>query len=360
MPDPRKYILGLTGNIASGKSTVRQYLENAGAITVDTDLLAQYTYLPSGPAYQPILDAFPAIAEITEKGSPISRKHLGRLVFADPASLQRLEGIIYPILGKQIDELCDSLEEGLLVIEGVNLVEAGFRPKLDALWMTFAEDAIRLQRMIDERWMDASDAKIRLLAQVPQVEKAKQADYLLHTDRGFAETYTQVDQGISSLMSFLPAASWESDSAHFSRLCKSGYAATLPLLPGEDAPDQAENRFYSLLSKCSAFLTNQAESTCLTLFKLDSEISLLLSNHPQHRNQIPLTDVLEGLEGFSLQHHAKALLIPADLLGHAEAKKLKFYPGDTPVPGMQPEIILQVIRKHGLMPAELYIKLFPV
>lgn len=360
MPNPKRYILGLTGNIASGKSTVRQYLENAGAITVDSDLLAQYTYLPSGPAYQPILDAFPEIAEITEKGSPISRKHLGRLVFADPASLKRLEGIIYPILGKQIDVLCDSLGEGLLVIEGVNLVEAGFRPKLDALWMTLAEDSIRLQRMIDERWMEPSDAKTRLMAQVPQAEKAKHADYLLHTDRGFAETYAQVEQGLSSLQNFLPAASWESKSAHFSWLSPSGYTAALPLLPDVDSPDQAENRFFSLLSKCSAFLTNQAESSCLSLFKLDSEISLLLSNHPQHRNQIPLTDILEGLEGFSLQHHAKALLIPADLLGHAEAKKLKLYPGDTPVPGMQPEIIFQVMRKHGLMPAEIYIKLFLV
>ena len=360
MPNPKRYIIGLTGNIASGKSTVRQYLENAGAITVDTDLLAQYTYLPSGPAYQPIMDAFPEIAEITEKGTPISRKLLGRLVFADPASLNRLEAIIYPILGKQIDVLCDSLEKGLLVIEGVNLVEAGFRPKLDALWMTVAEDSVRLQRMIDERWMDPKDAKTRLLAQVPQTEKAKQADYLLHTDCGFAETYAQVEQGLSSLQIYLPAASWESKTARFSRLCPSGYAAALPFLPDENVPDQAENRFYSLLSKCSGFLTNQSESTCLSLYKLDSEISLSLSNHPQHRNQIPLTDVLEGMEGFSLQHRAKALLIPTDLIGHAEAKKLNFYPGDTPLSGMQPEIILQVIRKHGLMPAEIYIKLCPV
>jgi dephospho-CoA kinase len=360
MPTQRKYILGLTGNIASGKSTVRQYLENAGAITVDTDLLAQYTYLPSGPAYQPILDAFPEIADLTGKGASISRKHLGRLVFADPSHLKRLEGIIYPILENQIDSLCASNDEGLLVIEGVNLVEAGFRPKMDALWMTVADDAIRLQRLVDERWMDPSDASTRLAAQVSQVEKAKQADYLLLTDMGFEETYAQVEQGLSKLQSLLPASFWNSDSSRFSRLTPPLYDTALPLLCDEETSDPTASRFFSLLAKCSAFLTEQNQASCLTLFKLNSEISLLLSNHPQHRNQIPLTDVLEGLEGFSVQHHAKALLIPADLLGHAEAKKLKFHPGDTPVPGMQPEIILQVMRKNGLMPAEIYIKLFPV
>lgn len=360
MPNPKKYIIGLTGNIASGKSTVRQYLENAGAITVDTDLWAQYTYLPSGPAYQPILDAFPEIAEITEKGSPISRKHLGRLVFADPTALKRLEGIIYPILGRQIDALCDGMDEGLLVIEGVNLLEAGFRPKLDALWMTLAEDTVRLQRLIDERWMEPADAKTRLLAQVPQSEKANQADYLLYTDRGFAETYAQVERGLANLRPLLPVSNWEGESACFSRLSSTEYATALSLLPDEENLGQTEERFYSLLSKCSGFLTTQAGSSCLSLFKLDSEVSLLLSNHPQHRNQIPLNDVLAGLEGFSLQHRAKALLIPTELMGHAEAKKLKLYPGDTPIPGLQPEILLQVLRKHAMMPAEIYAKLIPV
>lgn len=360
MPTQRKYVLGLTGNIASGKSAVRQYLENAGAITVDTDLLAQYTYLPSGPAYHPILDAFPEIADFTEKAAPISRKHLGRLVFADPSCLKRLEGIIYPILNDQIDALCASLDEGLLVVEGVNLVEAGLRPKLDALWMTIAEDSVRLQRLIDKRWMDPSDAKTRLSAQVPQAEKARNADFLVHTDRGFEETYAQVKRGLENFENLLPTAFCECASARFTRLTPTLYSAALPLLEDEEAPDPTSNRFYSLLAKCSAFLTEHAQASCLTLFKLDSGISLLLSNHPQHRNGISLTDVLEGFEGFSAQHLANALLIPAGLLGHAEAKKLKFFPGDTPIPGMQPEIILQVLRKHGLMPAEIYVKLLSV
>ncbi len=357
MPKQRKYVLGLTGNIASGKSAVRQYLENAGAITVDTDLLAQYTYLPSGPAYQLILDAFPEIADLTEKCMPISRKQLGQIVFSDPASLKRLEGIIYPILDDQINKLCEELDEGLLVIEGVNLVEGGFRPKLDALWMTFAEDAIRLQRLIDERWLDPADAKTRLSTQLPQAEKAKLADYLIYTDRGFIETYAQVEQGLCTLKDLLPVAFLENDQARFTRLTPAQYSAALPLFADEEEPNPSSDRFYSLLAKCSAFLTEQTQVSCLTIYKLDSGLSLLLANHPQHRNGIPLTDVLDGLEGFSAQHHSKALLIPADLLAHAEAKKLKFFPGDTPIPGMQPEIVSQVLRKHGFMPEEIYVKL---
>jgi len=356
----RKFILGLTGNIASGKSAVRQYLENAGAITIDTDLLAQYTYLPSGPAYQPILEAFPEIGELTENGTPISRKHLGRLVFADPIGLKRLESIIYPILDKQIDALCASFDEGLLVIEGVNLIEAGFRPKLDALWMTVAADSVRLQRLIDERWLDPEDAKTRIAAQVPQLEKAKHADFLVHTDQGFEETYAQVLRGLEKLEVLLPEESWDKGNAHFTRLTPTFYNSALTLLADAEASDSSANRFYSLLAKCSAFITEEAQETCLTFYKLDSGFSLLFSNHPQHRNGIPITDVLEGFEGFSAQHIANALLIPAELLGRMEAKKLKFLPGDTPIPGLQPEIISQVLRKHGLMPAEIYLKILTV
>ena len=359
MANQRKYVLGLTGNIASGKSAVRQYLENAGATTLDTDLLAQYTYLPSGLAYQPILGAFPEIAEFTEKCAPISRKQLGQIVFSDPAALKRLENIIYPILNDQIDALCSSLDEGLLVIEGVNLVEAGFRPRLDALWMTVAEDAVRLQRLIDERWMDPSDAKTRLAAQVPQAEKARQADYLIHTDRGFKETYAQVMEGLSNLENLLPATLRETDHARFSRLSPPLYDAALPLLTEEGELNPSSDHFYNLLAKSSAFLTEQGQDSCLTIYKLDSGLSLLLTNHPQHRNGIPLTDVLDGLEGFSVQHASKALLIPANLLAHTEAKKLKLFPGDTPIAGLQPEITSQVLRKHGLMPEEIYMKLLP-
>ncbi len=356
MSTQRKFILGLTGNIASGKSAVRQYLENAGAITVDTDLLAQYTYLPSGSAYQSILDAFPEIGELTERGAPISRKHLGRLVFADPIGLKRLENIIYPILDEQIDALCASIDTGLLVIEGVNLVEAGFKSKLDALWMTVADDSVRMQRLIDERWMDPSDAKARISAQVPQIEKARHADLLVHTDYGFEATYAQVLSGIKDLECLLPSDRLETESTCFNRLSPTLYNKALPLLSDIDAQNTSETRFYGLLAKCSAFLTDQDQASCLTFFKLDSGLSLFLSNHPQHRNGIPLTKVLHGFEGFSLQHLAKALLIPTELLGRAEAKKMKFFPGDTPIPGMQPEIISQVLRKHGLMPEEIYIK----
>jgi dephospho-CoA kinase len=360
MTTQRKFILGLTGNIASGKSAVRQYLENAGAITVDTDLLAQYTYLPSGPAYQSTLDAFPEINELTEKGTPISRKLLGRLVFSDPNSLKQLETIIYPILEKQIDALCASFDDGLLVIEGVNLIEAGFKSKLDALWMTVAEDSVRLQRLIDERWLDPDDAKTRIAAQVPQAEKARQADFIVHTDRGFEETYAQVMFGLEKLEVLMPGESWGSESARYTRLTPALFNAALPLLADVENSDSSANRFYSLLAKSSAFLTEQSQDFCLTLYKLDSGFSLFYSNHPQHRNGIPITDVLEGLEGFSAQHFAKALLIPADLLGHLEAKKLKFLPGDTPIPDLQPEIISQVLRKHGLMPEEIYLRILAV
>ncbi|MEA4812490.1 MAG: dephospho-CoA kinase [Anaerolineaceae bacterium] len=364
MAEKESFVLGLTGNIASGKSAVRQFLENAGAITVDTDLMAQYTYLPSGPAYKPILDAFEPIASLTPKKAPISRKDLGRIVFSDPAALKKLQDIIYPLLNRQIEELIANITKGILVIEGVNLLEAGFRSKLDSLWMTVAEENTRLKRLVEERWMDPADAQSRLRSQVPQAEKAKNADYLIHSDGSFQETYAQVEQGLESLKHLLPAPDWQASPAQFSRLVPELFpqAKSLIFQEGneEDTQDAQKNQseaLFALLARRSALWVQQGTQTCISIYKLDSGFSLLLASHPQTRDHIEVKTIIAGLSHAAEEHHARALLVPAALLGPAEAKKLGFLPGDSPIKTLQAEVLPLVIRKYGLMPAELYLKL---
>lgn len=97
-PDP--FVIGLTGNIASGKSVVLQHLANLGALTIDADLVAQETYLPGNPAYEPILERFGS--DLAFNDGQINRSKLGQIVFRDPAALGELEAIIHPLVTRRI------------------------------------------------------------------------------------------------------------------------------------------------------------------------------------------------------------------------------------------------------------------
>ena len=100
---PGKIILGLTGNIATGKSVVRRMLEHLGAYTIDADALAHRVISKGAPGYQPVLDKFGTW--LLDKDGQIDRVKLGKLVFADGQALAQLEDIVHPYVGQAVDML---------------------------------------------------------------------------------------------------------------------------------------------------------------------------------------------------------------------------------------------------------------
>ena len=100
---PGKYAIGLTGNIATGKSVVRRMLEHLGAYTIDADALAHRVVAKGAPGYKPVLDKFGTW--IMNEDGQINRAKLGHLVFADPQALAQLEAIIHPYVGQAVDLL---------------------------------------------------------------------------------------------------------------------------------------------------------------------------------------------------------------------------------------------------------------
>jgi dephospho-CoA kinase len=198
----KKTIIGLTGNIATGKSVVRKMLEHLGAYTIDADSLTHRVMEKDGPAYQPIIDLFGKF--ILTDGGRIDRVKLGNLVFADPNALQSLEEIIHPYVRQAVDYLIKNASQDVVVIEAIKLLESPLREKCDTIWVTTTSEENQMVRLTTKRGMSFQDAKQRMEAQSPQALKAAQADTLIKNDGSIEDAWKQVLAGWTLLFPNIP------------------------------------------------------------------------------------------------------------------------------------------------------------
>ena len=154
-----KYVIGLTGNIATGKSVVRKMLEHLGAYGIDADALSHRATAKGAPGYDLVLEAFGNWV-VTEDGE-IDRTKLGNLVFADAEALQKLEQIVHPLVRQAIDHLVKNSSQKVVVLEAIKLLESPLREKCDSIWVSSAPESLQLQRLTEKRGMDKAAAKQR-------------------------------------------------------------------------------------------------------------------------------------------------------------------------------------------------------
>jgi dephospho-CoA kinase len=174
-------IIGLTGNIATGKSTILRYLVGKGAHVIDADQLSHRAMEPNGPAYQAIVDAFGA--QILQPDGTINRAALGKIVFADAAALQRLEQIVHPAVFALAQQEIVSTSAAVVVLEAIKLLEAQRLVKLcDEIWVVTASPETQLNRLQTERGMNEAEARRRMAAQSSQAEKVKHAHRVIDND----------------------------------------------------------------------------------------------------------------------------------------------------------------------------------
>ena len=186
------WIIGLTGNIATGKSTVLRYLADHGAYVIDADKLTHQAMTPAGPAYPAIVATFGA--GVVNADGAINRPALGKVVFADPAALQRLEAIIHPAVFELAQREIAGTTAQVIVIEAIKLLEARNLVKLcNEIWVVTASLETQLRRLQETRGMDAGEAQRRMAAQSPQADKIKQADRVIVNDGTPAELQAQLD-----------------------------------------------------------------------------------------------------------------------------------------------------------------------
>ena len=187
---PGKYIIGLTGNIATGKSVVRKMLEHQGAYGIDADALGHRAIAKDAPGYQSVIGEFGRW--ILGPDEQVDRSKLSRIVFADPAALKRLEAIVHPLVRHAVDVLVIRASQPVVVIEAIKLLESPLRQTCDSLWVTFSPTSVQLTRLMQKRGMTEEAARQRILAQPPQEEKVAAANVVIRNDGSFEDIWRQV------------------------------------------------------------------------------------------------------------------------------------------------------------------------
>lgn len=199
-----KYVIGLTGNIATGKSVVRRMLEHLGAYTIDADMLAHRVISKGAPGYQPVLETFGAW--LLDKDGQINRAKLGRLVFADEQALAQLEAIIHPHVSQAIDLLIRRSGQNVVVVEAIKLLESDLRGKCDSLWVTDADREVQIERLVRKRGMTREDALQRINAQPAPEAKIAAATVVIKNNGSYEDLWRQVNEAWNRL---IPAAEAE-------------------------------------------------------------------------------------------------------------------------------------------------------
>ena len=194
---PDKTIIGLTGNIAVGKSLALGALAELGAAVIDADQVAHQVLLRGGAAYEAVLAAFGR--GIIGADGQIQRGALADIVFADPAQLRRLEAITHPAIRLEIDRRIRGAKADVLVIEAIKLLEGDLKNAVDAVWVVDASRENQLQRLTAERGMSPAEARRRIDGQNSQADKLRQADTIIANDGSAADTRAQIERAWAAL-----------------------------------------------------------------------------------------------------------------------------------------------------------------
>jgi len=189
---PGKIIIGLTGNIATGKSVVRRMLEHLGAYTIDADALSHRVIAKGAPGYQPVLDRFGTW--LLDKEGQIDRVKLGRLVFSDGQALAQLEDIIHPYVSQAVDMLIKRASQQVVVVEAIKLLESDLRNLCDSIWVTDAPQEVQVERLVRKRGMSQDDAQQRIHSQSAQQEKLASAKVIINNTGSYDDLWIQVSE----------------------------------------------------------------------------------------------------------------------------------------------------------------------
>jgi len=173
-------IIGLTGGIGSGKSTVAQYLAEFGAVVIDADKVGHEAFQPGTPLYREVVAAFGR--QVVTPGGEIDRKKLGQIVFADPEARERLNRMtwsrIWEMIVLRIDELrkCNT---GVIVVEAFGLIEAGWHKLVDRVWVTAVSEKVVVERLQKQRGMTETEILARIRSQLSNEERIRYSDVVL-------------------------------------------------------------------------------------------------------------------------------------------------------------------------------------
>lgn len=205
------YYLGLTGNIACGKSTVGQMLQALGAYRyIDADAIVHDLYLPGQPLVAQLAQEFGS--EILDASGGIDRKALGALVFGDPEKLRRLEALVHPAVQEAIiGQIRLIPNDQVGVLDAIKLIESGYASLCHGLWIVRCSPETQLRRLVEQRGMSEDEARARLAAQPPIEPKLAQATEIIDNDGSLEDLQRQVTAAWGRFQASLPPQDEGSD-----------------------------------------------------------------------------------------------------------------------------------------------------
>jgi len=198
-------LVGLTGGIATGKSTVSAMLRELGCAIIDADVLAREVVAPGEPAYRDIVEEFGA--GVVQADGALDRPRLGAIVFADPVRRKRLEAITHPRIRDRFARRLDALTEqgfaGIAIFDAAVMIESGSYKNMDRLVVVATDEATQGTRLRGRDGIGEDEAARKIGSQMPVAEKAKLADYVIDNSGDRAATMGQVRRVHGALLAEL-------------------------------------------------------------------------------------------------------------------------------------------------------------
>lgn len=192
MTAQRPLVIGLTGGLASGKSTAAQHLVKLGASLVDCDRLGHRAYEPGTPSFDAVRNAFGD--EVVGNDGRIDRAVLGGKVFGEPDELKKLTDIVWPEIGRLARAEIDATDpDGITVMEAAVLFEAGWTQGLDEIWVVTADPQIAARRAVARDRLSAGEVRKRIASQLTNEERAARADVVIDNSADLDGLIAQID-----------------------------------------------------------------------------------------------------------------------------------------------------------------------
>ena len=187
-------IIGLTGGIASGKSTAAKYLGEKGASVIDADKLGHRAYEPDTDAFDKVVSSFGQ--EVVGADGLIDRKVLGSKVFGNPEALDRLTGIIWPEIGRlvltQFEVARGEQPDAPIVLEAAVMLEAGWEPMVDEVWVVIVDPNTAVERAISRDGVEEEAIRKRIASQLTNEERRAKADIVIDNSSDETALLTQL------------------------------------------------------------------------------------------------------------------------------------------------------------------------
>lgn len=188
-------VIGLTGGIAAGKSTISEALRERGAVVIDADKVGHEAYQPGTDTWRALVDHFGR--EIVADDGQIDRRRLGAIVFADPAQRRALQDIVWPRMKDMMRARLDELRAagtGVAVIEAAVLIEAAWTDLVDEVWVVQVPEEVALARLMARNGLSAEDGRARIRAQLSNAERAAHAHVTIENSGTVEDARARVDQ----------------------------------------------------------------------------------------------------------------------------------------------------------------------